>query len=105
MANICYNEFKITYGNSELEKVIINRLTNLLFEHCYGEITYSDEYDIEGYFESRWTFPIHVLEDLFKDLENEDIDMRCLSTEWGCNYVAMNLYRDGEWKPEQTFDF
>lgn len=31
--------------------------------------------------------------------------MRCLSIEWGCSYVAMNVYEDGAWRDEQSFDF
>jgi hypothetical protein len=30
--------------------------------------------------------------------------MRCLSEEYGCGYVAMNIYDEGRWREEQTFD-
>ena len=42
--------------------------------------------------------------ELFDEFNNNSIYMRCLSTEYGCGYIAMNIYRDQIWEQEQTFD-
>jgi hypothetical protein len=42
-----------------------------------------------------------VLEE-FKD--DEELYMRCLSEEYGCQLVSMNIYRDGGWTEPQYFD-
>lgn len=102
MANICYNQFYISFNEEDRDEVI-KRITDLFNEKLDGEITGLDSDYVEGYFDSRWVFPMHVFENIFDDLNN--IYMRCLSEEYGYNYIAMNIYTDNEWKPEQTFDF
>lgn len=104
MANICSNDFLITFNKPEIEERLLNKVEKLLNETLDGEIIYSDEGLIEGYFNSRWTFPMHVWEDFFDEFDDPDLYMRCLSTEYGCLYVAMNIYRDNSWEPEQSFD-
>lgn len=101
VSNICDNKFYI-YSEENTEE-ISKKLATLFKENLYGEITYEDQNIIEGWFESAWVFP----DDLFKDFFNEfnDIYMRCLSEEYGCNYVAMNIYTDNNWLNEQTFNF
>ena len=37
-------------------------------------------------------------------VEEDDCYFRCLSEEYGCGYVAMNIFKDGEWWNEQCFD-
>ena len=68
-----------------------------------GEITYIDPLFIEGYFNSKWDFPMYIFEDFFNEFD--DVYMRCLSEEYGNNYIALNIYEDGYWLEEQTFDF
>lgn len=104
MANICSNDFLISFESDELGDKICAKLEKLFEETLDGEITYSDEGIVEGYFSSRWTFPMHIWEDFFDEFNNESIYMRCLSTEYGCAYIAMNIYRDKKWENEQTFD-
>ena len=102
MANICNNKFYI-YSEENIEE-ISKKLSTLFEEKLYdGEITYEDQSIIEGWFESAWVFP----DDLFKNFfdEFDDVYMRCLSEEYGYNYVAMNIYIDNNWLNEQTFDF
>lgn len=102
MANICYNEFIIRcepVNTSEIE----NKIDELFNERLNGEISYVDESGcIEGYFDSRWTFPMHIFENIFDNFEN--VYFRCISTEFGCDYVACNIFDDGAWREEQTFD-
>ena len=71
-------------------------------EHFYGDITYEDEDIVEGYFESRWVFPDEEFTKIIPD--DTEVYFRCLSEEYGCEYVAMNIYTEGCWRTEQTFD-
>ena len=101
MANICYNDFHIGLSSDEDRPKIVEKLNKLFEEDLYGEITYEDEMIIEGWFESRWTFPMYLFENLF---DEDNLYFRCLSTEYGCEYVAMNIYDGDLWRDEQTFD-
>ena len=105
MANICYNEFWIFGENEDTLNKVNNKFNKLFEESLYGEITYVDEGVIEGYFDSKWTFPIHLFENFFDEFDDDTLYMRCLSTEWGCHYIALNIYEDKVWKNEQSFDF
>lgn len=105
MANICDNKFTIACNNEEVLKQIIKKLEDLFSDILDGEITYEQEDFIEGYFESRWCFPDEIFDDFFNEFEDDTIYMRCLSEEYGCQYVAMNVYMDGGWWEPQTFDF
>lgn len=99
MANICDNHFILRSRNLD----DFNKSKEALEEYVNevgGEITYDDEEDLfEGYFDSKWTFPI---EDL-KNIIVGDVYFRCLSEEYGEEYVAMNIYDNG-WRDEQCFD-
>lgn len=103
MANICTNTFYIGCKSEKTNEAIINKLKNLFNTKLEGEITYIDPLFIEGWFTSKWNFPIHIFENFFDEFE--DVYMRCLSEEYGMSYVAMNIYRDKNWLDEQTFDF
>ena len=103
MANICDNKFYITCDDSKILDVIVTKL-NQTFSYLDGEITYIDQNSIEGYFDSKWSFPKHIFKNFFDEFNDDTIYMRCLSEEYGCNYVAMNIYEDKSWKSEQTFD-
>lgn len=103
MANICTNTFYIGCKSKETGIAIINKLKILFTTELEGEVTYIDPLFIEGWFVSNWDFPMHIFEDFFNEFE--DVYMRCLSEEYGNSYVAMNIYRDGNWLDEQTFDF
>lgn len=107
MANICENKFLLyNEGNEEDFKRVKHRLIEAIGfgdEEFYGEITYEDEDIVEGWFESRWSFPDEEFEAMIP--EGTEVYFRCLSEEYGCEYVAMNVYRDEAWETEQTFDF
>ena len=105
MANICDNRFTIACDNEEVLKQISKKLEDLFSDVLDGDITYGQEDFIEGYFESRWCFPDEIFNDFFTEFEDDSIYMRCLSEEYGCQYVAMNVYKDGSWWEPQTFDF
>ena len=103
MANICTNTFYIGCKSEETGNAIIDKLKILLTTELEGEITYINPLFMEGWFTSNWDFPMYIFEDFFNEFE--DVYMRCLSEEYGNSYVAMNIYRDGNWLDEQTFDF
>lgn len=103
MANICENKFFISSENQETIKYVSEKLKVIFTERLNGEITWKDEYSIEGYFDSKWVFPTTIFEELF-NIDDDTLYMRCLSEEYGCGYVAMNIYNEGEWREEQTFD-
>ena len=103
MANICDNKFYITCDDSKILDAIVTKL-NQTFNYLDGEITYIDQNSIEGYFDSKWNFPEHIFKNFFDEFNDDTIYMRCLSEEYGCNYVVMNIYEDKSWKSEQTFD-
>jgi len=104
MANICSNRFFFYCGHNcnkymKMFEELKDQLSNLEFE----VLDFDDNFcSIEGYFESKWTFPSKIFENLdFK--EEDECYFRCLSEEYGCNYVAMNIYNVG-WYDEQCFD-
>lgn len=112
MANICSNRFYLVCEKN-LDKYI--KFLQPIIEEWSGGIDY-DEYNskedktsggiIEGYFDSRWTFPDWLKDELAKVVvEEDDLYFRCLSEEYGCAYVAMNVFADGAWWDEQTFEF
>lgn len=100
---MCTNTFYISYESEEIGKTIIKKLETLFNTKLDGEITYIDSLFIEGWFTSKWDFPMSIFKDFFNEFE--DVYMRCLSEEYGMNYVAMNIYENGNWLDEQTFDF
>lgn len=103
MANMCTNTFYISYESEEVGEAIIKKLETLFNTKLDGEITYTDSLFIEGWFTSKWDFPIGIFKDFFNEFE--DVYMRCLSEEYGMSYVAMNIYENENWLDEQTFDF
>lgn len=105
MANICSNDFYISFEDEKVGKLIEAKLEKLFTDTLSGDINYADEGCIEGYFDSRWTFPTQIFQDFFDEFEDDTIYMRCLSTEYGCCYIAMNVYSEGCWRDEQTFEF
>ena len=109
MANICYNKFFFSCENN-CEKYIglFNELKDQFGYFEFDVLDYdNNDYkfcSIEGEFESKWTFPSDIFVEILDFKEDDDCYFRCLSEEYGCGYVAMNIYEDGEWKDEQCFD-
>lgn len=104
MANICENKFYIYSSFIEDTEAIVNKLEKLFEEELNGEITYVDEFVIEGYFNSSWMFPDEIFKNFFEEFDDEELYMRCLSEEYGCGLVSMNIYRDGNWEEPQYFN-
>lgn len=104
MANICENKFYVGADNKETIQQVSDKFESLFGKKLDGELTWVDDYFLEGYFDSKWVFPMSLFKDLFEDIDDDTLQMRCLSEEYGCGYVAMNIYCDNEWREEQTFD-
>lgn len=104
MANICDNKFFFQCAHNfdkYLEK----------FDEFEGEFeVVGRDSDgggcLEGYIDSKWNFPMEDMEKILPEKENDPDEcyFRCLSEEYGCGYVAMNIYTDGHWRDEQCFD-
>lgn len=104
MANICDNKFYIFCEDEGVLSDIIEKLENTFGDQLDGEISYSDENMIEGYFDSKWCFPDQIFGDFFNEFDDDSIYMRCLSEEYGMGLVSMNIYTDGQWKEPQYFN-
>ena len=99
MANIAENRFYLEVN----EDFDITPIREKVFEdNLEGEITFADDSFIEGYFESRWDFPREIWEEI---LGEQPIYFRCLTEEYGCGIVSMNIHDiDGFWREPQYFD-
>lgn len=105
MANICDNKFLISCEDENIVEQISKKLESYFDEFLDGEITYEDERIIEGWFESRWRFPDDIFDDFFEEFKDDTIYMRCLSEEYGCELISMNVYSEGSWWEPQYFNF
>ena len=105
MANICDNKFYIFCEDEKITEQISNKLADLFHDDLYGEITYEDEAFLEGWCESKWRFPSELFDNFFDEFADDTIYMRCLSEEYGCELVSMNVYSEGGWWEPQYFDF
>ena len=104
MANICENKFYITCDDFKVLERVTEKLEQLFQESLNGEVAYIDDSFIEGYFDSKWSFPEHLFNSFFDEFTDETIYMRCLSEEYGCGLVSMNIYDKGSWREPQYFD-
>jgi len=97
MPNICTNKLYLQTSDKRLRDTFMESIKQLfrcdtvLFDN--GEI-----FNCEIEFDSRWTFPQKEMEKLTKDLpEDNDLYIRVLSYEFGCEYVGFNVYAGGGW--------
>lgn len=93
MANNCENTltvFSETPENIEYIKEFFNNR---------GNIDQDDSCNLKIYFNSEWNFPKEEMEELFKGIPyKDDIQMVCLSVEWGCFYCAFHYCDEEGWK-------
>jgi hypothetical protein len=98
MANICTNKLYLSTGSWKLRDSVMKSIRQSF--RC-GSVLYDngEVFECEIEFDSRWTFPRGEMEDLTKGLpEENDLYIRVLSYEFGCEYVGFNIYADGEWQ-------
>lgn len=83
MANICTNDFYFCSEDESNVKYVFKFIDEHFDHWCEA---YSDY--VEGGFDSRWTFPEHLMNEMYKGIPNKsDVYARCLSYEYGCDYV------------------
>ena len=93
MANMCENILFISTEDESNIQEIINFLKKYDFNY---EV--NDEWTIDAWFETRWTFNEDLMNELFNSIPNkEDIYMRCLSVEYGCLYHALWICDEHGW--------
>lgn len=93
MANICSNEF---YAFSEDENNI-KVINDFLISQLNAD-TDVDKTTIDATFDSRWTFPENLMNELYDQIPNkQDIYMRCLSVEYGMDYVDYHKCEENGW--------
>lgn len=92
MANICDNTLRV-YTESKENIEYIEK-----FFGKWGDVKKVDSNNIEAYFDSKWEFPEEEMNKLYEGLPNkEDIDMICLSVEWGCLYCEFHHCTSDGW--------
>jgi len=99
MANICTNMLYLSTADRQLRDTLASSLEKTF--NCHDVQSYDSDgsdFDCEMEFESRWAFPYEEMEALTAGLlEENDLYIRVLSYEFGCEYVGFNIYASGEW--------
>lgn len=98
MANICDNKLYLSTENETTYNSLVENIENQ-FE-CIGKSERKEEgeYECEIDFESKWTFPHKIFEEITDAIgEDDSLYIRVLSYEFGCDYVGYNIYSDNEW--------
>ena len=103
MANICENTLYACSETAEdielLSKFIEDNFSCSTVEvnyHSYSDGT--QEAYLDAYFDSRWDFPQYKLEEITNKFKDKDaMYIRCLSVEYGNDYVSYNKFTDSEW--------
>lgn len=84
MANICDNTFYAYSEDLDNIKVIKD-----FFDNWFGAYYEENDNSLSVSFDSKWVFPEEDMEKLYNRIPNKkDIFMRCLSVEYGCDYIA-----------------
>ena len=92
MANLCDNTLVAYSENEDNLKYIANFFKNAL------SITRGDN-QLEIAFDSKWCFPNDEMDTLYLTLPDKtDINMTCLSTEWGNLYTEFHTCDENGWK-------
>lgn len=85
MANPCTNIFYACSDNKENIEAILNFFND---NFSYYDCDLGDN-SMDIMFESKWEFPELLMDNLFDSLPDQsDIYMRCLSVEYGTDYVT-----------------
>lgn len=95
MANLCDNTLFVSSENRNNLEAIIN-----FFEEKFNYFDLANDTgeDLDIYFNSKWTFPEDLMQELYKAIpDKSDIYMRCLSVEYGCMYHALWYCDENGW--------
>lgn len=95
MANICENTLRVSSESVENLDYIAK------FFKSIGDVNEFSAETLDIYFDSKWRFPEELMNDLYNNLPNKnDIDMTCLSVEWGCYYCQFHTCDENGWSEE-----
>jgi hypothetical protein len=98
MANICTNKLYLSTKDEQLRDNLTEAMTDLFYCSDVQPFESKEVFQCEMEFDSRWAFPKKEMEKLTGGLPAEnDLYIRVLSYEFGCEYVGFNLYTGGEW--------
>lgn len=93
MANICSNTFYCFSEDPNNIKVV----KEFLKKELDADVE-DDTETIDAYFDSRWDFPEKTMNELYNLIPNkDDIYMRCLSTEYGNDYIGYHKCEKEGW--------
>lgn len=107
MANICTNMFYATVKveeTTERHEKLYEKINDFLEENVNVTHIDGDNCFTEIDFESYWEFPLKEMEKLTTQIqkeypqEYENLYMRCLSYEFGCEYVSYHIFQNGKWE-------
>lgn len=102
MANIAENKFYMSWDSEYDITPVKEQIDKLFDDHLEGEIYFDEDDFMEGWFDSKWSFPFEYWDEILK---NKPIYFRCLTEEYGCGLVSMNIHdEDGYWREPQYFD-
>ena len=94
MANICTNELVVHSENAD-NLIYVNSFCR---DHFNITKIFDNYPDLYIDFESDWTFPENIMNKMFENLpDKEDINMECLSIEWGNYYAVFNVCNSKGW--------
>lgn len=94
MANICDNEIQLHTENKDNLEVIKDFFDKTFPDNWIDDVENGD-YVI--YFDSKWDFPKEILNKLCDIIPNKtDVEMTCLSVEWGNFYSAFHTFDPDE---------
>lgn len=95
MANLCTNIFYCSTNKAEN----ITKIEQFLCDRFDMEYYTSDGDSIEGEFYSKWSFPEEEFTQLLSLIAPDDnLYIRVLSYEFGCEYASFRIYRHNEWE-------
>ena len=96
MANICENRLFLSTENEKNYKFLVEKIEEQLA--CYDVSEVEEGKSCEINFESHWTFPNKIFEEITNGIgQDGSLYIRVLSYEFGCDYVGYNIYQDNEW--------
>jgi hypothetical protein len=95
MPNTCTNILYLFTSDEKLRDRLVETISRTFNSN---DINLIGEDICEMNFDSRWTFPYAEMEDLTKGLPTDnELYIRVLSYEFGCEYIGFNIYANGEW--------
>lgn len=94
MANLCSNELYVYSETPENIEVI----EEFFSKWPDAEASRDNSEEFEAWFSSRWCFPEKEMQALYESIPNkEDIYIRCLSVEYGNDYIAYHKCEREGW--------